>query len=49
MAMVSVHSNKTIRQKLVLGVGYFCDKPGHAFVWKNMDFGTLDLASGGRL
>jgi hypothetical protein len=28
------------------GVGYCCDSPDHAFVWKNVDFGTLDLESG---
>jgi hypothetical protein len=24
-------------------VGFFCDRPDHAFVWSNVDFGTLDL------
>ena len=45
LVMVSVHSSKTLRQKLVPGVGYCCDRPDHAFVWKNVDFGTLDLES----
>jgi hypothetical protein len=41
--MVSVHSSKILRQKLVPGVEYCYDRPDHAFVWKNVDFGTLDF------
>ena len=47
--MVSVHSSKTLSQKLVAGVGYCCDRPDHAFVWKNVDLGTLDLQSSATL
>jgi hypothetical protein len=41
VVMVSLYSNEILRQKLVPGVGYCCDRPGHAFVWKNGfgDFG----------
>jgi hypothetical protein len=47
---VSVHSNKTLtKTKLVPGVGYCCDRPDHAFIWKNGDFGTLDLEHSGML
>lgn len=28
------------------GVGYCCDRPEYAFVWKNIDLGTLNLESG---
>jgi hypothetical protein len=40
---------ETLRQKLVPGVGYCCDWPDHAFVWKDVDLGTLDLESHGIL
>jgi len=43
--MVSVHSSKTLRHKLVQGTGYYCDRPDPAFVWKNVDMGTWDLNS----
>jgi hypothetical protein len=43
LVLVSVHSTKTLTMKLVLGVEYVCDRPDHAIVWKNVDFGTLDL------
>ena len=49
LVMVSVHSSKTLSQKLVAGVGYCCDRPDHAFVWKNVDLGTLDLESSAML
>jgi hypothetical protein len=49
LVMVSVHSSKTLRQKLVLGVGYSCERPNHAFVWNNVDFVTLDMESSGML
>jgi hypothetical protein len=49
LAMVSVRSSKTLRQKLLLGVGYCCDRPDHGFVWKNMNLGILDLESHGML
>ena len=39
--MVCVYSNKTLRQKLVPGVGYCCDRPNYAFVWNNVDLGTF--------
>jgi hypothetical protein len=53
LVVVSVHSSKTLRQlgyvlftelrqELVPGVGYCCDRHDHAFVWKNVDLGTLD-------
>ena len=29
-----------LRQRLLPGVRYYCDRPDHAFVWKNVDFGT---------
>jgi hypothetical protein len=41
--MVSVHSSKILRQRLVPGVGYCCDRPECAFAGKNVDLGTLDL------
>jgi hypothetical protein len=40
--MVSLHSNKTLRQKLVPEVGYCRDRPDQVFVWKNVDLGTLN-------
>jgi hypothetical protein len=46
---VSVHSRKTLRQKLVPGVGYYCDWGDHAFVWNNVDLGIwkgLEFLSG---
>jgi hypothetical protein len=46
--MESAHSSKTqLRQKLVSGTGYCCDRSDHVFVWKNVDFGTFDLESHG--
>jgi hypothetical protein len=48
LVMLPLHSNKT-QTKLVPGVGYFCDQHDHAFVWKIMDFGTLDLERSGIL
>jgi hypothetical protein len=48
--MVSVNSSKTIRrQNLLPGVGYCCERPDHTFLSKNVDFGTLDLESSGKL
>ena len=41
MVMVSLHSNKTQRQKLVPGTGYCCDRAGQAFVWRNGGFGDF--------
>jgi hypothetical protein len=32
-----------LRQKLLLGLGYCCDRPDHAFVWKSVDLRILDL------
>jgi hypothetical protein len=49
LVMVSLHSNKTQRQKLVPGVGHCCDKPNHVFVWRNVDFETFDYESSGML
>ena len=48
--MVSAHSSKT-QTKTEVGTrsGVLCDRPDHAFVWKNVDFGTLDLESSGML
>jgi hypothetical protein len=43
LVVVSIHSNKTQRQKLVPGVGFCYDEPDHAFVGKSVDFGTLNL------
>jgi hypothetical protein len=40
---------KTLRQKLIPGIGYCWDRPDHVFVWRNVDFGTLDLESNGML
>jgi hypothetical protein len=37
--MVSVHSSKTLRQ--LLGLWYCCDRPDHAFVWKNVVWGDF--------
>ena len=34
LVMVSVYSSKTLRHKLVPGVGYFCDKPDHTLLRK---------------
>jgi hypothetical protein len=33
---------ETLRQKLVLEVGYCCDRPDHAFVWRHVDLRTLE-------
>jgi hypothetical protein len=58
--MVSVHSSKTLT-KAEVGtrdwgiatpcdvIALSCDRPDNAFVWKNVDFGTLDLESSGIL
>ena len=43
LVMVSVHSNKTLRQKLVPGVGNGCDRSDHAFVWKNVDLESIGM------
>lgn len=32
-----------LRQKLVSGVGYFCEKPDHVTYWQNVDFVDLGL------
>jgi hypothetical protein len=48
VVMLSLHSNKTLRQKLLSGVGY-CDRPDYAFVSMDVDLGTLDLESSGML
>jgi hypothetical protein len=37
--MVSVHSSKTLRKKLVPGVGYCSARTDHAFVLKECGFG----------
>jgi hypothetical protein len=38
--MVSVHARKpSLKQKLIQELGYCCDRPDHAFVWNNVDFG----------
>jgi hypothetical protein len=47
--MVSVHSSKTLRQKLVLQVGYYCDRPDHAFDLEECGFGDFGLESHGIL
>jgi hypothetical protein len=49
LVRVSVHNSKILRQKLVPGGGFFCDRPDHTFVWKNVAFRTLDLESSGML
>jgi hypothetical protein len=30
-------------------IGYCCDRPAHALVWKNVDLEILDLGSSGML
>lgn len=47
MVMVSLPSNETLRQKLVPGVGYCCDRHDHTFVLKNVVFGALANESSG--
>ena len=37
-----LQSNKTVTKKWYQGLGCCCDRPDHAFVKRNMDFGTLD-------
>ena len=37
LVMVSLHSNETLRQNLVSGVRYCCDRSDHAFVGKNVN------------
>jgi hypothetical protein len=49
LVMMSLHSSKTLRQKLVPGVGDCCDRPDHVFVWWNVDLGTLDLGGSAML
>jgi hypothetical protein len=34
---------------LLPGVGYYCDKPDHVFVWRNVDFRNLDIRNSGML
>jgi hypothetical protein len=38
MVMESLHSVGNNGQKLLPGIGYCCDRPGHAFAWRNVDF-----------
>jgi hypothetical protein len=33
---------KILSQKLASAVSYYCDRPDHASVWRNVDFETLD-------
>ena len=44
LVIVSLVAMETLTQ-LVPEVGYYGDRPDHAFVWKNVDLGTLDLKS----
>jgi hypothetical protein len=48
LVIVSLQSNGNPK-KLIPEVRYYCDRPVRAFVWKNVDFGTLDLESHGML
>jgi hypothetical protein len=43
LVMVSVHSSKTLRQKLVTEPGVLHHRPDNALVWKNVDLQTSDL------
>jgi hypothetical protein len=38
---VSVHSSNTLT-KTEVGTRDCCDRPDHAFFWRNMDLGTLE-------
>jgi hypothetical protein len=44
LVMVSVHNSKTFTKTVgIRDWGYCYDRPDHVFVWKNVDFGILDL------
>ena len=47
--MVSVHSSKTLTNTEVGTRDWGIAVPDHAFIWKNVDFWTLDLELGGML
>ena len=50
LVMVSVHSRETLTKTEVGNrSAVFCDRHDHAFIWKNVDIGTLDLKSYGML
>ena len=40
MVMVSLHSTKILRQKLVPEMGYCSNRADHAFCWQKIDFGS---------
>jgi hypothetical protein len=43
LVMLSLYSNGTLTKTEVdnRSLEYCCDRPDHAFVWKNVDFETL--------
>lgn len=49
LVLVFLSSNKTLRQKLVSGVGYTCERPNYAFLWNNENLGAVSLGSSGKL
>ena len=40
------HSSRTLRHKLISGMGDFSDRLDYDFGWKNVDFEILDWGSG---
>ena len=43
------NSKTKTKTEVTFRLWYCCDSPDHAFVWKNVDFGTLNLESIGML
>jgi hypothetical protein len=48
LVLVSLHSSKTLRQKLVPGAGYGCGSLDQVFAWEDVDLGTVDCFKWGQ-